>query len=243
MGLPEAIRRLGDKLPARFLPVIIKIPLALQEIPRVPPEGANGSEFPSKRDSPSGILGETSLHRETSSETFGRSFHSAPIPVLLGVRYTNGMVLNYRARAISYDGTTLRVLSPERLETGIAVTILAPFLTKVGSCSILSVTRNRERPGYFEIELKFSKKPVPAEMLIEDVATEAPLSFTPAGVSLAAQEFAVLLERGESQRFSQVLQQLHPKRRPFFGAVSALALMLLLQDKEILDIRRLLGLV
>ena len=162
---------------------------------------------------------------------------------MLSVRYSNGIVLNYRARALSYDASSLRVLSTELLEAGIAVNVSAPFLAKAGSCSILSVSRNPERPGYFEIELKFLKKPVPAELAIKDVATEAPLSFTPEGVSLAAQEFAVLLERGESQRFSEVLQQLHPGRRPFFGAVSALALMLLLQDKETLDIRRMLGLV
>ena len=161
---------------------------------------------------------------------------------MLGVRYSNGILLNFHARALSYDTTALRVLCTEPLETGIAVNVSAPFLANVGSCSIFSVSRKPDRPGYFEIELNFLKKPALKEVADQDVAAENPLSFTAEGISRAAQEFAALLESGELQPFSRVLEQAQLDRRPMFGAASALALMLLLQDKEILDIRRLPGL-
>ena len=160
---------------------------------------------------------------------------------MLGVRYSNGIVINYHARALSYDTTSLRVLLSEELEAGISVNVLAPFLAKAASCKILNVSRNPERPGYFEVELKFLKKPVLAKLENQDAVAETPLSFTPEGVSRAAQEFAAILEREEPQPFSQALRQIHPDRRAISGAASALALMLLLQDKEILDIRRVLG--
>ena len=178
-------------------------------------------------------------------ETKGEDFHSAPVPILMSVRYSNGMLFQSRGRALFYNSSSLRVLSPEPFEEGILVNVSAPFLKGITSCSVSSTLRTPERPGYFELDLRFVTNPVPVpgiKGIKENAEKDSPPFPIPKGVTLAAQQFASRLEQSSTLRFSQVLQEIQPAQRPLFQAVSAIAVMLLLQDKAALDLRRLLTL-
>jgi len=185
-------------------------------------------------------LREARSEQKLSPETIGENFQSAPVPILMSVRYSNGMLSHFRGRALSYNASSLRVLSAEPFEKGILVNVSAPFLKGIASCSVSSALRTPERPGYFELVLRFTTGPVPATGVKQNAGMISSLLPIPKEVTMAAQQFANRLERAESLRFSQVLQEIPPAQRPLFEAVSAAAVMLLLQDKAALDLRRLL---
>jgi hypothetical protein len=173
-------------------------------------------------------------------ETVGEDFRPAPVMISLSLRYPNGVVNRSAAQALSYNDSSLRVLTTEEFEKGNLLKVLAPFLKGIVSCRVSSTVRSREQPGFFELELRFLKKPVPAARPKKDRAVGAARLFSRAKVVLAAEELAGRLERGEALRFSQVLQEIGAPRRPFCEAVSAVAIMLLLQDRAALDLRQVL---
>jgi hypothetical protein len=169
----------------------------------------------------------------------GEDFGAAPVRILLSVRYANGIVITYGARALSFDDLSVRILSSEELESGIQVSISAPFLEGLVPCWVASISRNEEYPGSYEQELKFYEKVVPLAMRKRGrAADDASYLLSPEDVIAAAQELASLLESGEIFPFSRVVQGSPPKRRLLYCAVSAVALMLLLQDKAIVDLKR-----
>ena len=98
------------------------------------------------------------------------------------------------------------------------------------------MSRKRVQPGYFELDLRFLRKP-PTEVQPKKKASQPIL---PESAARAARELAVRLERGGTLPFSQVLQEIHPTRRPLLCSLSGVALILLLQEKTALDARRLL---
>jgi hypothetical protein len=84
--------------------------------------------------------------------------HSTSVPVRLSCRYSNGTVVSYAARAVSYDDSSLRVLSAENFEKGVTLNVLAPFMDGLISCKVCSTSRIPEQLAYFELELKVLKK-------------------------------------------------------------------------------------
>lgn len=169
----------------------------------------------------------------------GADFHTDPVPIRLSCRYSNGAVVSYGARALAYNDSSLQVLSSENFEKGIRLNILAPFLEGIASCRVAATARSREQPAYFELDLRFLKKPVPAAPA-KKVTVEAAGRLLPEEAALAAQELAARLERSDTPRFAEVLREISSSQRPLFLAVSAAAVVLLLQDKGALDLRHLM---
>ena len=97
-----------------------------------------------------------------SCEPIGEDFHSAPVVIRMTRRYSNGIIITYGGLALAYDDSSLRVLSAEKLEKGVNLNVLAPFLSGVATCRVASSSRSQEQPARFELELRFLKKPVPA---------------------------------------------------------------------------------
>ena len=123
----------------------------------------------------------------------GEDFHSAPVPISLSIRHSSGRVASYGARALAYDDSSLRVLSSEDFEKGTQLNVRAPFLEGVVSCLVSAVSRKRVQPGYFELDLRFLRKP-PTEVQPKKKAAQPIL---PESAARAARELAVRLERGE----------------------------------------------
>ena len=169
----------------------------------------------------------------------GEDFRAAPVPIRLSCRYSNGTVVSYAARALAYDDSSLRVLSSENFEKGVPLSVLAPFLGGISSCRVLATSRSQEQPAYFELDLNILKKPAPVPQPKKDSAVQDPRCLIPEDVVLAARELAARLEQSDSLRFSQVLQLFLPAQRLALLGVSSAAVALLLQEKGLLDLRRL----
>ena len=163
----------------------------------------------------------------------GEDLESAPVPISLSIRHSSGRVATYTVRALAYDDTSLRVISPEDFEQGTRLKVRAPFLEGIVSCQVSAVSRKRE---HFELDLRFLRK---AATKVEP-NKKAAQPILPESAARAARELAIRLERGEALPFSQVLQEIHPTRRPLLCSLSGLALILLLQEKTMLDASRLL---
>ena len=168
-------------------------------------------------------------------------FHSAPVPIRMSCRYSNGMIVSYGARALAYDDSSLRVLSSEDFDRGIRLNIFAPFLEGITSCRVTASSRNREQPAYFELELSFLKKPLPAARAEAKTAVEQTRRAIPREVAFAAEQMAAALELAADKRISQVWRQFPASRRPLFLTVCAAAVLLLLQEKGLLDMQNLLA--
>ena len=170
----------------------------------------------------------------------GEDYHAAPVPIRLSCRYSNGAVVSYGARALAYDDSSMQVLSSENFEPGIRLNILAPFLKGIVSCRVVAAARSREQPAYFELDLRILKKPPPAAAQKKASPVETVSRLLPEEAALAARYLAGRLERGDALRWTHVMQEIPSSQRPVYLAVTAAAVVLLLQDKATLDLRHLL---
>ncbi len=159
----------------------------------------------------------------------------------MSCRYSNGMTVSYGARALAYDDSSLRVLSSEDFERGLQLNIFAPFLKGITACRVVASARNRKQPAYFELELSFLKKQLPAAQSEEKPAVEQTRKAIPEEVAFAAERMAAALELATDQGVSQVWRQFPPSRRPLLLTVGAAAVLLLLQEKGLLDVQNLLA--
>jgi hypothetical protein len=164
---------------------------------------------------------------------------SAPVPIRLTCRYSNGVVVSYGARALAYNESSLRVLSSENFEQGIHLNVIAPFLEGVASCRVTATCRSRKQPPYFELDLKLVKKPVLTTRLQADQQAEQHKKGIPEEVVLAAQNLALALEKGAGRSFSQVLED--APSRPLALLLAVAGVLLVLQGKSLLDVRHVLG--
>lgn len=174
-------------------------------------------------------------------ESMSEDFHSAPVPIRMSCRYSNGLTVSYGARALAYDDSSLRVLSSEDFARGITLNIFAPFWEGITACRVAASARNRKQPAYFELELSLLKKPLPAARAKKKPAVEQTRKAIPQKVAFAAEQMAAALELAADKGISQVWRQLPPSRRPLFLTVSAAAVLLLLQEKGLLDVQNLLA--
>ena len=176
-----------------------------------------------------------------SIEPIGENFRSAPAPVLLSVRYSNGIVLNQRARALIYDESKLLVLSQEDIEVKTLVTVMTPFLENIVPCRVSSSSRNPEWQGYFELELVFLQRPRPTSRSKKAKAAfrpeKVPTAF-PEEIALCAQQLAARLQQGSALPFGCVLREVPPEMRPLFATVGAIVVAKLLHDKMTVDLGR-----
>jgi hypothetical protein len=134
------------------------------------------------------------------------------------------------------------VICSEKFERGTLLRVAASFLGGVVPCRVSAISRNRQRPGYFELDLQFLTKPRSLPRT-KSAAADADHPLLPRDVALAALELADRLERGEALRFSQVWRGIPRDRRRRFSEATALAVVLLLKDTLALDLARLLDTV
>ena len=180
----------------------------------------------------------------------GEDFRPVPVPIRLSCRYSNGTVVSCVARALAYDDSFLRVLSSEGFDKGIQLSVVAPFLDGIVTCRVSATSRSRDEAAYFELKLRFLKKPTPPTRLeVGSAAGEMRLSVpeeekrppVPEAVGLVARELAGRLEQGGALRYSQLLEMHLPAQRPNLLAISAAAVAMLLQEKSLLDVRHLVA--
>jgi len=149
--------------------------------------------------------------------------------VRLTCHYSNGLVKNYVARAVSLEGQVLQVACADGFEPGIGLTVMASFLSGRQSSRVTAVRRDAKAGSYV-----------------------VSLELQPASVSRGAPARAVKPSSASKAAFSRYATQLadklafagkKPYRKAAFGrgvqpgfvAATAAAVLLLLADKNQLD--------
>ena len=166
-----------------------------------------------------------------------KDFQLAPVPVRLSCRYSNGVVVSYVARAVAFDDFGIKVLSAEGFEKDVQLSVLAPFIEGIVPCRVAAASRSRDHTGYFELLLKFLKKPKPAPQAKKAPPVEEGHFLIPENMARAALEFAAKLEQLDPWPISRVLQEIPAAERTLLLIVAAAATSLLLHEKGILDLR------
>lgn len=159
----------------------------------------------------------------------------SPVPVRLSLRYSNGIVLTQSARALSYDENSLRVLSSQPFEQGATLSVLASFFDGITTCWVFGISRSRDRPGLFELDIQFAKKSV--------LVSQSPAARQKQPRQPARQEpiehLLTGLYRLPPLRFSQVLREISPESRFAALVAATAAVIFLLQEKGIVNLGRL----
>ena len=75
----------------------------------------------------------------------GGDFRASPIAIRLSCRYSNGTVVSYVGRALHLDDSQLRVLSAETFESGVQLSVLAPFWDGISSCRVVEMKECRRK--------------------------------------------------------------------------------------------------
>ncbi len=171
----------------------------------------------------------------------GEDFRAAPVPIRLSCRYSNGTVVSCVARALSFDDTSLRVLSSEGFEPGVQLNILAPFLEGIVACRVASAARSRALPAYFELVLQLVKKPSPVAKPIPLTTNAEDSEHLSEERIQAARKFASELEEHTQMCFSEVLDRVPPAQHHLLLAIAAAAVGIILYEKGSLDLKHWIG--
>jgi hypothetical protein len=164
----------------------------------------------------------------------------SPVTVRLSLRYSNGVVESHNARALTYDESSLRVLSSREFEKGTTLSVFAPFLDGIATCWVFGITRSDELPGHFELFLQFAKKP--GLVTVSPLAAQKQRSAPRSDLLQEATELLINgLYRLPPPRFSRVLQEIAPDLRPAALVSAAAAVIFLLQQKGLANLARLIG--
>ena len=180
------------------------------------------------------------------------NFNKGPVPVRLAYRYPNGGMVSYAARAVSYDGNSLRVLVNEGFEEGMSLAVMAPFLKGLKTGWVSEASRSKDQPGYYEILLRVGKgngsvlTGVSEEVFqgaaragqldgVEPAGRKQPARVVPEVIAQAAEELANALYRLPVPRFSQALQWIPAKSRPLALLAAVAAAVHLLEEKGLVD--------
>lgn len=75
------------------------------------------------------------------------------LPVRLNCRYSNGIVKTFLARAVSYEGGVLHVLTTEKFEVGISLRVLSPLLSGPTAFRVAGLTKSEDQRGSFLMEM------------------------------------------------------------------------------------------
>jgi hypothetical protein len=152
--------------------------------------------------------------------------------VRLTCRYSNGIVKNFVARAVSLEGQMLQVTCSEGFEPGIGLTVMAPFLTGGQTSLVTAVTRDA-KVGLQIISLKLQPAPITLRVPVKAAKAVKPSSAAKAAFSRYANQLADKLAFAGKK----------PYRKAAFGkgvqhgfvAATAAAALLLLAEKKQLD--------
>ena len=179
-------------------------------------------------------------------------FNKGPVPVRLAYRYPNGSMVSYAARAVSYDGMSLRVVVNEGFQEGVSLTVMAPFLEGLTAGRVSRASRSKDQPGYYEIILRVGKGngsvltgaseevfqgTAGAGQLdgVEPAGRKQPARVVPEAIAQAAEELSSALYRLPIPRFSQALQWTPVKSRPLALLAAVAAAVHLLEEKGLVN--------
>lgn len=188
----------------------------------------------------------------TRASDFRKEFRAAPVPIRMSTAFSKKTDLNFHARAISCTQRTLRVLSVSPFESGVQLSITAPFLDGSPGCRVVGVKRILGDEKGFEVELRFTEPPVPVTVAVPPVAQlvgaaaqeklPAPQQQAPLRVEEIAAAAAVLgrelessLEVPYAKAFSRMDVRTSAPERQLRLLATIAATMLLLQEKRLAD--------
>jgi hypothetical protein len=177
---------------------------------------------------------------------FRRDFRSAPVPIRLSCPFSNGITLNYYARALTCTSRVLRVLSMNPFERGIQLFVTAPFFSSFARCQVASVTRSKRQASSYEIDLRFVDVPA----FLQGAATKdlgspegllnSELPSLPgdsiimsADIAQAAAEMAVALESSVGIPFAKAFEQARLTNRHLKLLALMAATLALSQEKNL----------
>jgi len=176
---------------------------------------------------------------------------SRPVPIRLAYRYPNGGMVSYAARAVSYNGTSLRLIVNESFEEGMSLAVMAPFLGGLTTALVSAASRSKNQPGYHEIVLRFGKgngsalagaserqkqpDPQHPERVEKTAGRKQPARVVPEAIAQAAEELANALYRLPVPRFSQALRWTPAKWRPLALLAAVAAAVHLLEEKGLVN--------
>lgn len=159
---------------------------------------------------------------------------NSPVPVRMSLRYSNGLTLTHNARALSYDEGSLRVLSSQKFEQGMTLSVLAPFFDGITTCWVFGIARSKQQPGYFELDLQFAKKPV-----LVSQSAKGKRSRPRHAMQETIDRMVTGLYRLPAPPFSRVIRELPSDMRPAALVAAAAAAIHILQGKKLVDMDRL----
>ena len=165
----------------------------------------------------------------------------SPVPIRLTCRYSNGIIVSYVARAISYDDKSVRILSSESFERGIRLNVLAPFLNSITPCRVDAVSRSRQESAYFELNLRLIPKAENAPQPANASTGSLDSLLVNVRIATALAKFANRLEEHSGRTCWLALRDTPPEERPLIMPMLAAAVAILLQEKQRVDLRHLTG--
>ena len=170
------------------------------------------------------------------SVDFRREFRDAPVPIRLSCPFSNGIILNYYARALSYNSRVLRVLSVNPFERDIQLIVAAPFFAGVIRCQVASVTRSKRQASTFEVDLRYVDAPVLSGSRAYDAHRPdspnlAGLPILNAEIAAVAFELAAALESSVGIPFAKAFAQVRDQNPHLKHLALIAATIILTNDK------------
>ena len=147
-----------------------------------------------------------------------RDFRSAPVPIRLSCPFSNGITLNYYARALSLNSRVLRVLSVNPFERELQLIVAAPFLSGLVRCQVASIRRSKRQASTYEVDLRYVDSPVLLGLQDPNLDTDpsgkaCPSPILSADIANVATELAAELETRMGISFAKAYAQVRDQNR------------------------------
>lgn len=170
-----------------------------------------------------------------------RDFRSAPVPIRLSCPFTNGITLNYYARALTCNGRVLRVLSVNPFERDLQLIVAAPFFNGPVRCQVASITRSKRLASSYELDLRYGDTPTlrgTSEDRWSDVSVDSSVEALPihsVDIAQTASELAVALETNLGIPFAKAFAQVRVRDRHLKLLALIAAMLSLAREKGLAD--------
>jgi hypothetical protein len=166
-----------------------------------------------------------------------RDFRAAPVPIRLSCPFSNGITLNYYARALTCNGRVLRVISVNPFERELQLIVAAPFLNGLVRCQVASVTRSKRQASTYELDLRFVDAPILTDTRgadVDEIACPSPI--LSADIAQVATEVAGALESSMGIPFAKAYGQVRDQNRHMKLLALIAALMNLSREKALANV-------
>lgn len=146
---------------------------------------------------------------------FLRDFRAAPVPIRLSCPFSNGIILNYYARALSCNARVLKVLSLNPFERQLQLIVAAPFFNGMVRCQVASVARSKLQASTYEVDLRYVDAPLLTDYHSDDGARviTCPSPMLAADIAQAACEVVAALESSMGIPFAKAFGQVRDQNR------------------------------